>query len=43
MLIDLVRRDIKSHTSGLNFGIITRLSGRQITLYLITFLVRKRD
>lgn len=39
MLIDLVRRDIKSHTSDLNSGIITRLAGRQVTPYLIAYNV----
>lgn len=39
MLIDLVRRNIKSHTSGLNSGIITRLAGRQITAHLIAYNV----
>lgn len=39
MLIDLVRRDMKSPTSGLNSGIITRLAGRQITPHLIAYNV----
>lgn len=39
MLIDLVRRDIKSHTSGLNSGIMTRLAERQITPHLIAYNV----